>query len=223
MLGEKPRRTWRETVVRWLSETEHRADQSKGVDKLKWLDQFLGGCYPDDIDRDLIDHIGKTKKAESCPSIANRYLAVIRAILRTARDDWEWLDRVPRIRLYPEPRLRVRWLTRDEAASLISELPTHLADMAECSLATGLRQSNVSGLTCDQIDLELSTAWLHADQSKNRQAIAVPINQDAARVLRRRHGMRPFGDVRSRISGAMICDIPGPRGTFKTVRRSKNL
>ena len=186
MLGEKPRRTWRETVVRWLSDTEHKADHSKDIDKLRWLEPFLGSCYLDEIDRDLIDHIGRTKKAESSPSTANRYLAVIRAILRMARDDWEWVDRVPRIRLYPEPKRRVRYLTRAEAASLISALPTHLADMAEFSLATGLRQSNVSGLTWDQVDLERGTAWIHADQSKNRRAIAVPLNSDAVRVLRRR-------------------------------------
>lgn len=190
-LGEKPRRTWPETVTRWLSDTEHKSDHSKDIDKLKWLDQYLGGYRLDEIDRDTIDHIGRTKRAESSPSTANRYLAVIKSILRIARDEWEWVDRIPKIRLYPEPRRRVRWLTRDEAAKLISELPKHLADMAEFSLATGLRQSNVSGLAWKQVDLERGTAWIHADQSKNRRAIAIPLNHDALRVLRRRQGQHP--------------------------------
>ena len=191
-LGDKPRRTWKETVVRWLRDTEHKSDHSKDIDKLKWLDAYLGNCYLDEIDRDLIDYIGRTKKGESSPSTANRYLAVIRAVLRMARDEWEWVDKIPRIRLYPEPKRRVRYLTRDEAAALISELPTHLADMAEFSLATGLRQSNVSYLTWQQIDLDRNTAWVHAEQSKNRRAFAVPLNNDALRVLRRRQGIHPF-------------------------------
>ena len=40
-LGEKPRRTWQEAVVRWLKETEHKADREKDVAKLRWFDQYL--------------------------------------------------------------------------------------------------------------------------------------------------------------------------------------
>lgn len=191
-LGDKPRRTWRETVVRWLSETDHKADHAKDIAKLKWLDQFLGNCYLNEIDRDLIDLIGNAKKSESSPSTANRYLALVRSVLRMACDEWEWIEKVPRVRLYPEPNKRVRWITRAEASKLLSELPKHLADMAEFSLATGLRQSNVSYLRWDQIDLERQTAWIHAEQSKNRRALAVPLNSMAVNVLSRRIGINPI-------------------------------
>jgi len=108
-----------------------------------------------------------------------------------ARDEWEWLDTIPRIRLYPEPKKRVRWITREEAAKLIAELPPHLADMATLSLATCLRQSNVSYLRWAQVDLQRGMAWIHADQSKSRRAIAVPLNRDALGVLEQRHGKHP--------------------------------
>ena len=38
------------------------------------------------------------------------------------------------------------------------------------------------------MDLERGTAWIHADQSKSRRAIAVPLNQDAVNILAQRHG-----------------------------------
>lgn len=41
-------------------------------------------------------------------------LAVIRGILNTARKEWGWIDTVPAIRLLPEPKQRIRWLTPDE-------------------------------------------------------------------------------------------------------------
>jgi integrase len=41
---------------------------------------------------------------------------------------------------------RVRFITREEARRLLSELHSHLADMAAFSLATGLRKVNVTGL-----------------------------------------------------------------------------
>ena len=190
-LGDKQRRTWQEAAVRWLKDTEHKADRLKDVGKLKWLDQFLQDRYLDEIDRDLIDHIASVKKAEASPSTANRYLALIRAVLRMARDEWDWVEKIPKVRLYPEPKKRVRWLTREEAARLLNQLPPHLSDMAEFTLATGLRQSNVSFLQWNQLDMGRGMAWIHADQSKSRKALAVPLNVDALRVLKRRQGGDP--------------------------------
>lgn len=185
-LGEKPRRTWQEAAVRWLQDTDHKADHRQDIAKLRWLDQFLGGIYLDEVSRKLIDQIGYTKKQQASPSTANRYLALIRAILRMARDEWEWIDQIPRVRLFQEPKKRVRWLTPQEAAQLLSQLPSHLADMAAFTLATGLRQSNVSFLRWNQVDMARGMAWIHADQAKARKAIAVPLNEDALTVLRRR-------------------------------------
>jgi integrase len=190
-LGEKPRRTWEETVVRWLQDKEHKADREKDKAKLRWFDPYLGTLYLDEIDRALIDRIGKIRKQESSPSTANRYLALLRAILRMARDEWEWVDHIPRVRLYPEPKKRVRWITREEAARLLTELPSHLADMAAFTLATGLRQSNVTYLRWDQVDVGRGMAWIHADQSKSRKAIAIPLNGDAIAILSRRVGHHP--------------------------------
>jgi integrase len=190
-LGEKPRRTWQEAIVRWMQDKDEKADRYKDVAKLKWFDPFLRDHYLDEINRDVIDHIGATKKAEASASTANRYLALLRAILRRARDDWEWVDAIPRIRLYPEPKKRVRWITQAQAATLVSELPPHLAAMAAFTLATGLRQANVSYLRWDQVDLKRCTAWIHADQSKSRRAIAVPLNEDALCVLSQQLGKHP--------------------------------
>ena len=190
-LGDKPRRTWQEAVVRWFTEKEHKADREKDAGKLRWLDQFLGEVYLDEIDRNLIDQIAQVKKQESSGSTANRYLALIRAMLRAARDDWEWIDKIPRVRLFPEPKKRVRWITQDEARQLLAQLPKHLADMAEFTLATGLRQRNVSYLRWDQVSLERRMAWIHADQAKSRKAIAVPLNADALRIVQRWRGVHP--------------------------------
>ena len=103
-LGEKPRRTWQEAIVRWMQDKDDKADHHKDIAKLKWFNQFLRNHYLDEINRDVVDHIGATKKAEASASTANRYLALLRAILRRARDDWEWIELIPRVRLFPEPK-----------------------------------------------------------------------------------------------------------------------
>lgn len=187
-LGEKPRRTWQEAVVRWLADTVDKADHQKDVGKLKWLHPHLSPKFLDEIDRNLIDSIARLKRDEASPSTANRYMALIRAILRMARDEWDWIEKVPRFRLYREPQKRVRWLTQSEAQRLLNELPPHLKAMAAFSLATGLRQRNVSYLRWDQVDIGRGMAWIHADQSKSRKAIAVPLNEDARSILVQQKG-----------------------------------
>lgn len=106
--------------------------------------------------------------------------------------DWEWLDRVPRVRMLPEPKRRVRWLTRDEASRLITALPSHLAAMTRFSLETGLRCANVTGLQWSQVDLVRRTAWIHPDQAKARKAIAVPLSTAAVIVIREQIGKHPI-------------------------------
>ncbi len=190
-LGEKTRHTWDETALRWLKETEHKASHLQDVSQVAWLQQFFRGRYLSELTRDLIAEVGERKRGETSPSTANRYLAMARAILRRAALDWEWIEKAPRIRLYPEPRRRVRWLTPMQAQRLISELPEHLAEMVRFSLATGLRQKNVVRLEWSQVDIERRAAWIHADQAKARKAIPVSLNDTALDVLKRQAGKHP--------------------------------
>lgn len=190
-LGDKPQRTWDEAALRWLHETEHKASHLQDVKQVAWLQQFFRGRYLSEITRDFIAEIAEIKRKESTGSTANRYLAMIRAILRRAALEWEWIDKPPRIRLYPEPKRRVRWLTPEQARKLLAELPEHLADMVRFSLATGLRQRNVSRLEWSQVDIGRRAAWIHADQAKARKAIAVPLNVTAVEVLKRQAGKHP--------------------------------
>ena len=112
----------------------------------------------------------------------------MRSILRRAKDDWEWVDHIPKVRLYREPKKRICFLSPDEARRLLNELPPHLRDMAQVALSTGLRQRNVSYLRWDQVDMSRRVAWIHPDEAKAGRAIGVPLNEDALDVLRRRLG-----------------------------------
>lgn len=183
-LGERPSRTWNEAVVRWLREQSHKATINTDKIHLRWLDKHLGGKQLEAINRSLVDRITETKLAEGVSNAtANRVLEVLRAILRKAVNEWEWLDRAPQIRMLKEPTRRIRYLTQDEARRLLAELPEHLADMVAFSLATGLRRANVTGLEWGQVDLTRRTAWIHPDQAKARKAIAVPLNAEAVQIL----------------------------------------
>ena len=191
-LGQKPRHTWNEAVVRWLKEQSHKATAAEDVTKLRWLDQFLGGKPLDTISRSFVDRITEAKLAQGCSNAtANRTLEVLRAILRKCVHEWEWLDRAPQIRMLKEPIRRVRFLTREEAQRLLGALPPHLSDMAAFTLATGLRAANVTGLQWTQMDLARRLAWVHADQAKARKALPVPLNAEAVVLIRKWLGKHP--------------------------------
>lgn len=188
-LGERQRRRWNEAVVRWLKEQSHKATIENDRMHLRWLDRFLGGKWLDAIDRDLVDAITEAKQREGVTNATvNRMLEVLRAILRRSRDDWEWMDRIPRVRMLSEPKRRIRFLTVEEAQSLLAELPFPLRDLATFSLATGLRRANVTGLLWSQVDLVRRVAWIHPDQAKARRAIPVPLNDEAVMLIRNQIG-----------------------------------
>jgi integrase len=188
-LGVKPRYTWKEAVVRYLAETTGKATQATDMSHLRWLDPFLSGLMLDEINRDLLEKImAKRIAGKVANSTVNRTMETVRAILRKAAFDWEWTERVPRVRMLPEPKRRVRWITRDEAERLMAALPDHLAAMVRFSLETGLRRANVTGLQWSQVDLVRRTAWIHPDQAKARKAIAVPLSNAAVIVIREQMG-----------------------------------
>ena len=111
-----------------------------------------------------------------------RYLSVLRAVLRMARDEWQWIDTIPKIRMLSGEVERDRWLTRAEADRLVACCKPHTAALVRYALATGCRASEITGLEWERADLARNTAWLN--QTKNGTPRGVPLNVDAVQVLR---------------------------------------
>ena len=146
-------------------------------------------CKPlDEIDRTLIDQIKFAREKVASAGTANRYLALIRSILKRACDEWEWIERVPKFKLFREAEGRVRSLTVPEFERLLRELPEHLADMAVFAVATGLRAANVKGLQWQYVDIALRHAWVPGSQHKNGAPHSVPLNEMALSVVRKQIG-----------------------------------
>lgn len=189
-LGDKPRRKWEEAVERWLMEKQgEKVTLNDDIGHLRRAHPHLYGRYLDEIDRDVLDDLTKSRLSDGVSNATvNRMLEIVRAILRRAEREWEWLERAPHVRMMPQAKRRVRWLAREEAGRLLTELPDHLAAMARFTLATGLREANVVKLEWSQVDLDRRCAWIHADQAKARKAIPVPLNAEAVLVLRQQDG-----------------------------------
>ncbi len=196
-LGDAPSITWDEAALAWLADRKDLRALSDRKDHLRWLTKRLKDKPIAAITRPMLEQLVRARAAEKTalkhakrplsPATVNRYISTLSAVLNYARERG-WLTSVPRIRKLDEGSKRIRFLTQAEARRLLKHLPKHLAPMVEFSLATGLRQANVTQLRWEQVDMRRRVAWIHADQAKGKSTISVPLSAGAIAVLRRQRG-----------------------------------
>lgn len=185
--GVKPQRSWQEAVVRFLEVKSQLRDIKQYRGKCRHLHSYLGDMMLNQINGDVVWQIIQSEMKRGIKTATvNRHLALIRAILRMARDEWQWIDSIPKVRLLPGEVERDRWLTREEADHLLSFCPSHIAALARFAMATGCRAKEITGLEWNRVDLARRTAWL--DYTKNGTSRGVPLNHDAVVVLEEQLG-----------------------------------
>ncbi|WP_082676480.1 site-specific integrase [Thiomicrospira sp. WB1] len=183
---------WKEAVVRFIREKQNK-DTANEVSIFKYLDAYFGHLYVDEIRRMHVDDIIQQRLKEGVSNTTiNRLLQKLRAVLNIAHKEWEVKCDPPYIKLLKEPKKRVRWLSEGEAQRLIMALPSHIADMATFSLETGLRESNVTLLRWDQVDLSERIIYVEGDDIlKGDTAFVVPLSDVVIDVIKRQVGNHP--------------------------------
>ncbi|MFA9479219.1 tyrosine-type recombinase/integrase [Phycisphaerales bacterium AB-hyl4] len=141
---------------------------------------------------------GKTdkdgKKSGLAPATVNRDLAILKAILRKAHDEWGCLATVPRITLLPLNNRRLRWLDADEETRLLKACDDapHLRDLVVFLMDTGARLTEATELTWDRVDMDRKPRPLVSfHDTKSGKPRSVPLPDRAGRMLARLHADRP--------------------------------
>ncbi|HEY0114603.1 MAG TPA: site-specific integrase [Allosphingosinicella sp.] len=185
----KPKRTWDEAALRWLREKAHKKSYRDDVSRIRWFTQHLRGKTLDQVSRELIDRLISRGLSRRSDRTKDLYVALVRAIFRKAMREWEWIETMPAFRTYAKGgKVRVRYLTQAQAEAVLSRLPDHQREVALFALATGLRQRNILDLTWDRVDLERRIATIEGHDTKNGEALGVPLNEVAVGVLGRQLG-----------------------------------
>lgn len=193
-LGERPRYTWSEAVEHWHDLASNRSREQDRA-KLKWFAQYINDVPLAELTRERIEKLRAIRAAESSPSTANRYMALVRMILRKAQREWDWIERAPHVPMFNLEKQEPRFLTRAQFARLKRQLPPHLRAMAEFSVETGLRMRNVTGLTWVQVDLKRKQLTIPASRAKAGETISIPLSKRALAVVRaqrKKHRERVF-------------------------------
>ncbi len=182
-LGHRPDYPWKDAAARWLRETSKR---SKDVDRriIAWFSQHLADATVQSITREVVEALRRLKADEQSESTADRYMALLRAVLKKCAEDWGELDRAPKVPMFRPERGEPRWLTHMEFRKLTDALPHHLKPCAQIAVLTGLRMRAMLSLRWDQIDLDAGRAWIGAADMKGKRTLGIPLSPEAVGVLR---------------------------------------
>ena len=193
-LGDRSALPWREAAARWLTETRKR---SKDKDEyiLAWFAQHLKDEPLSAIDSRSIQFLRELLLSEgSSESNVDRYMALLRAILRKCRDEWHYLTAIPKVPMFHVEQAEPQWLTREQFARLVEELPEHLKLCARFAVLTGLRMRAMLGLTWDRVDLDKGHAWVPLAGMKGKRSFGFPLSSAAVEVLKECRAAYPAGD-----------------------------
>jgi integrase len=130
--------------------------------------------------------IAKRLKEGVRKSTINRELTVLKKMLNLAIDWGFEIAKNPVVKgnyFSEEEYKRDRILTAEEEGRLFEAASGHLRPILLCALVTGMRLSEVLGLTWDNVDLERRQITVRAESSKSGRSRVIPLNQSLYRCL----------------------------------------
>lgn len=206
---EADRHTVADLVERQLETVErdrpHDYDGQRTI--LGWWKERIGEYTLSTVTAELLArHRDQLQTKEGlAPATVNRYLSALSKAFNNAVKEWHWLPENPlqRVSKKSEPRGRVRFLSDDERAALLtacrasSYKPLYLIVLF--ALTTGMRRGELFGLRWTDIDVERRVAVLQ--DTKNGDRRSVPIVPEVVGLLREHGKVRKLETDQVFVSG----------------------
>ena len=174
---------------------EHTAHQKGIVQKkrvIKQLNLYFGRYKLTDINMQIVEQYASRRRTvnKNAESTINRHLATIKNMFTKAQD-WGYISSgqneiVHKVKMAKEQNVRLRFLSRDEIPVFLTacEKQEHLFDIVQYGLNTGCRQSEILGLTWENVDLVHGFITLNITKPSERRDI--PINDTLKPILQKR-------------------------------------
>jgi integrase len=133
------------------------------------------------------------RRASVAPATINIELSLLKHMCVKAVE-WNYLKVNPlkSVKFLKEPPGRVRYLTREEMDALVAACARHLRPIVVMGLHTGMRRSEMLGLTW--ADIDFATRSITLRRTKSNRLRVIPINQTLYEELQRlpRHLHSPY-------------------------------
>lgn len=157
------------------------ADLDRQVFAAKQLRPFFGNLEPRMISNETLRRYARHRTVSNGTIL--RELRTLRAAMAWAAGE-QWIQTPPKLRMpVTAPKPKDRWITKDEAARLISECKSpHMQCFVVLALTTAARTGAILDLTWDRVDLENGIIDYGEGRGNKRRA-SVPINDRAREAL----------------------------------------
>lgn len=170
--------TFGDAAIRWLDEKKQKRSLESDLSIISWFQPRIENLLLSEITRDVIEQLREAKRAEGVKdSSVNRYMALLRSILKRAKDDWEWIDTIPKVPMYATTSAGPRFLSWSQWLSLAIELPPHLQGPAWFAVSTGLRAAAIRSLRWGWISRD--GVRFPPEVMKSGKWLSIPLSQDA--------------------------------------------
>ncbi|HVV68011.1 MAG TPA: tyrosine-type recombinase/integrase [Gammaproteobacteria bacterium] len=202
--GVRPKRIFREAVLKYLEESGHKASLITEIEMIKQLDPYIGMMTLEAVHMGSLQaYIADRKKQGAKNRTINYGLQITRQILNLAAGQWldeyglTWLATAPKIKLLPESDKRkphpISW---EDQELLFPTLPDHLVKMALFAVNTGCRSdTEICRLRWEWEvpipELNRSVFIIPDENVKNREDRLVVLNDIAWSVINEVRGQHP--------------------------------
>lgn len=217
---ESKHRTFEELRERYMSDyaIPNKAPRTvlKDIDTFNQLAKYLAGYVLADITPQSIAGYKKYRRDMSIKvSTLAKELELLRAALNVALREWDWLDVTPfaKVRIEQPKNGTYRWLTIEEADTLLSKCGDWIREIVQLALNTGMRQNEILSLKWRDVNLDRGT--LTIVESKNGEQRTLPLNKAVMAVLEAK------GKIRH-ISGLVFPSQAGTKINPGNLRRAFN-
>lgn len=188
-LGQRSH-TFGEAVALYRAERRHLAASTQYRNNwiLSWFSSAEAGPLFERVPLTVIDQ-GRIQKvrtllaAKFSAATANRYLCVLSAVLNLGVAHG-MLAHAPKVPLFQIRERDPVFITREQFARLMLELPDHLRAPVQFSVLTGLRMANVRDLVWGRVDIWRAHCWIPRESAKGRRPISVPLPPEAVELLK---------------------------------------
>jgi integrase len=157
---------------------------------MKHLSVSFGNMLLTDIGPLPIERYKLERLRAAAPATVNREIALLKHLFNMA-DQWgvyRGRNPVKGVKFLSEDSLRFRSLTEEEEARLLQCCSPYLQDLVTFAIHTGLRLGDILNLKWKEVDIGQDAITFLAQ--KTQRILEVPLNNEAARVVRGWHGIR---------------------------------
>lgn len=189
--GTEPTRTLHDLVIAYIDAHPTKRTLVRDGYSVQHLYRLLGAdrVLNQLTQADTHGYCMTRRREGATPGTVNREIGFLSAALNWGRKTLGWkLENPAEAQRMPEPVGRNRWLTQEEAASLLQAArlevkAPHLVDFIQLGLHTGMRAGEMLELDWRRVDLKQDQVRLGADDQKNGRLGSVPLNKTAREAI----------------------------------------